>query len=98
MTKTQAERDAYLASLYIARTEGKTIQYPGNKYLGKPKPVWFDLGHTDYINYHCRIKVQTVEEVAKEDYNLTRPFASHLDAYQAGASFGAEWQKDQGNE
>ncbi len=85
------EDDKTLSKLYLARSEGKTIQQRD------AICNWHDKNDYSPINSHDRIKPQTVEEAAIEfvgSDSMTVERATERQAFHAGA----RWQKDQDNE
>ena len=90
-TSTAAGKDKKLASLYLARGEGKIIQH--RDIVGK----WFDTPLLSQISYSFRIKPQTVEEAA--DIYVEDNTGIVVSHNTVGIAFeaGAKWQKDQDN-
>jgi len=62
------------------------------EWLDVIKPNW-NWGTCDF-----RLKPKTIEEASHNSYFLSDPFPNQCNAYQEGARFGVEWQKDQDNE
>jgi len=76
-----------------AYEDGKDISYKR-----KSDKVWISIGGNlswswDYTDY--RIKPQSLTEAAIINYTGAASFESYAQAYEAGAIFGAQWQKDQ---
>jgi len=74
--------------------DGKTIDSIKldieNKWKVTTYPTW------SWHTYDYRIKPQTVEEAAEEDFNQSSWMTDDPKfIYQSGATFGAQWQKDQ---
>ena len=91
-TSTAAGKDKKLASLYLARSEGKIIQH--RDIVGK----WFDTPLLSQISYSFRIKPQTVEEAANKYFEDTDECEGWRKTHVNCFTVGAKWQKDQDNE
>ena len=90
MSATQAEMDKEVAALYLARSEGKVIQYYNSD------GFWSDNAGfgCEVIRYGYRVKPQTVEEAAADYVKIYSASGSLTGAF----ILGAKWQKEQGNE
>ncbi len=87
------EQDKELAALYLARSEGKTIQ------AIDVNSVWHNKIDIAPILYGNRVKPITVEEAATSNFHKTPvSWDDSIGLYVKGAVFGAQWQKDQDNE
>jgi len=83
------KNDIYVASLYIARSEGKQIQEP--VISDKAGSCWADTCINQALGIQHRIKPQTLLEAVNS--NSTGSYPSDMKFYWA--VFGAEWQKKQ---
>lgn len=84
------ETDKELSVLYLARSEGKTIQRKDAVFKWFNVPDTFDLHHQD------RIRPQTAEEAAKEYAKKEKCLSADvLNAHIAGVKWGRENPKDQ---
>jgi len=87
------DKDKEIGELYIARSEGKTIQFIDDG--GK----WNELSEIQVIKYGYRVKpeIQTVEEAA-QDYATNKDQKTYNVDVSHAFQFGAQWQKEQDNE
>ena len=76
-----------------ASVDGKTIEY------SLKDTVWDSIEshqigwHWDCVDY--RVKPQTLAEAAMTKYTGAASFESYAQAYEEGAIFGAQWQKEE---
>ncbi len=85
MSKLQ---DKALAELYLARSEGKTIQTVDTVCK------WHDKVEGAFLYYGNRIKPQTVDGAA-EEFMANHEDVINLSDLGLAFEYGAQWQKEQ---
>lgn len=87
-TSTSQGRDRKLASLYQARSEGKTLQFRN------VHAEWVDVHIDDRVLFVHRIKPQTLKEAAKA-YLKRSDECTLSDGHMSSFIAGAIWQTRQ---
>ena len=89
---SQEEMDKEVAGLYLARSEGKVIQYICDT------EKWHDAPSNAQLAYGYRVKPVTLHQSVQEFLDYKQEHSEYIDGFHQGAKFGVEWQKEQDNE